>query len=418
MSEIIFLVPIKIRAANILAFSFFLNTFYDRVLNLSEFPHANRGNSFHFYRNLARSSFFYPFHMQFSTRLLHWYHQHHRDLPWRQTKNPYFVWLSEVILQQTRVAQGMAYYEKFIRLFPTVADLACASEDMVLKAWQGLGYYSRARNLHAAAQVIHFQLHDQFPTSKASWIQLPGIGDYTASAIASFCYNEPTPAIDGNVIRVISRLFGVEDPVDKSVGKKRIEAIAQSLIDNKQPGMFNQAMMEFGAIQCTPDSPDCDSCPFRTQCTAFALQGIQRFPVKSSTTRVKSVWLYYFFLQHNQKTYVIKRVKTGIWKGLYDLPCLEFDHPQEVQDVIDRFSQQYQLPDQAHITEVTQEWTHILSHRKLKATFITIQLNETWYSRPEEILEIEENTMPQFGVSRLIDKFLQSRKFAVKNFDV
>ncbi|MFM7727200.1 MAG: A/G-specific adenine glycosylase, partial [Flavobacteriales bacterium] len=221
-----------------------------------------------------------------------WYLAHKRDLPWRATREPYAIWLSEVILQQTRVNQGMEYYRRFLELFPTVFDLAAATEDNVLKTWQGLGYYSRARNLHATAKKIAVELNGVFPASAAELKHLKGVGDYTASAIASFCYDEPVPVMDGNVQRVVSRLLALEEPVDKPTGRNAIQKVLEEWIDRKDPATFNQAIMEFGALQCTPQKPACDVCPLNSQCEAFAQRCVLDFPVKSAKTTVTDIWMY------------------------------------------------------------------------------------------------------------------------------
>ena len=207
--------------------------------------------------------------MKFSNTLIQWYLQNNRELPWRKTKNPYFIWLSEIMLQQTRVAQGMSYYLKFIEVFPTVFDLAKATESTVLKMWQGLGYYSRARNLHFTANQIASELNGEFPSTYKEIIKLKGIGDYTASAISSICFNKPTAVVDGNVYRVLSRYFGIQTPINSATGIKEFKALAQTLIDTEQPGTYNQAIMDFGALHCKPQNPLCESCVFNDGCIAF-----------------------------------------------------------------------------------------------------------------------------------------------------
>src|SRR6056300_1490745 len=232
--------------------------------------------------------------MIFSNKLILWYLQNKRDLPWRKTKNPYHVWLSEIILQQTRVAQGLDYYLKFIDAFPTVNHLANADESTVLKLWQGLGYYSRARNLHFSAKYIVKELTGEFPKTYKEIVKLKGVGDYTASAIASMCFNEPTAVVDGNVYRVLSRYFGIDTPINSSKGVKEFKAMAQELIDRNNPAIFNQAIMEFGATQCKPKNPDCGNCPFQNSCVAFGYNHIDALPVKNKSARAKKK--YFNFL--------------------------------------------------------------------------------------------------------------------------
>ena len=228
--------------------------------------------------------------MKFSNTLIQWYLQNNRELPWRKTKNPYFIWLSEIMLQQTRVAQGMSYYLKFIEVFPTVFDLAKATESTVLKMWQGLGYYSRARNLHFTANQIASELNGKFPSTYKEIIKLKGIGDYTASAISSICFNKPTAVVDGNVYRVLSRYFGIQTPINSATGIKEFKALAQTLIDTEQPGTYNQAIMDFGALQCKPKRPLCSSCPLQSSCVAFGKQLTAVLPVKEKKITLAFQW--------------------------------------------------------------------------------------------------------------------------------
>ena len=224
--------------------------------------------------------------MDFKNKLTNWYSIHKRDLPWRQTKNPYNIWLSEIILQQTQVKQGLPYYEAFVKQYPTIFDLANASEEDVLKLWQGLGYYSRARNLHTTAKHIAFELNGEFPNNYKDLIKLKGVGDYTASAIASIAFNEVAAVVDGNVYRVLSRYFGIKTPINSTTGIKEFKALASSLIDTEQPATFNQAIMEFGAIQCKPKSPYCVICPLNDKCIALQKNAIDALPVKLKKTKV------------------------------------------------------------------------------------------------------------------------------------
>ena len=226
--------------------------------------------------------------MNFSNTLVYWYLQNKRELPWRKSKDPYLVWLSEIILQQTRIAQGMSYFLKFADAFPTVHDLANADESTVLKLWQGLGYYSRARNLHFSAKYISSELKGDFPKTYKEIIKLKGVGDYTASAIASICFDEPTAVVDGNVYRVLARYYGISTPINSTKGIKEFKALAQSVIDESQPGVFNQAIMDFGSLQCKPQNPDCDSCPLSSSCVAFEKKTIQELPVKEKKIKIKN----------------------------------------------------------------------------------------------------------------------------------
>jgi A/G-specific adenine glycosylase len=219
--------------------------------------------------------------MNFSEEIIKWYKKNKRDLPWRRTKNPYQIWLSEVILQQTRVDQGMDYYLRFTKEFLNIDELARAKEDKVLKLWQGLGYYSRARNLHATAKMVSRQYKGEFPSSHDEILKLKGVGEYTAAAIASFAFDQCYPVVDGNVFRVLSRVFAIETPIDSGLGKKEFYSLAKELIDPSQPALYNQAIMEFGAIQCKPKNPDCYNCPLKGMCLAHSKKMVERLPIKS-----------------------------------------------------------------------------------------------------------------------------------------
>ncbi len=274
----------------------------------------------------------------FSQTIIFWYHQNKRDLPWRDTQNPYKIWLSEIILQQTRVAQGMPYYQKFVENFPTVQELANADEETVLRLWQGLGYYSRARNLHAAAKYISEELNGIFPTTYIEIKKLKGVGDYTAAAISSFAFDEVQAVVDGNVYRVLARFFGIEKDITSSEEKKEFRELAQKLISTKEPAIYNQSIMEFGALQCVPKNPNCKNCPLQENCTAFAKNLIEKLPVKSKKTVVKDRFMHYLVFVNGEesnkkdkdnknsekKVLVHKRQEGDIWQGLYDFFVLEY----------------------------------------------------------------------------------------------
>ncbi|MCW5518392.1 A/G-specific adenine glycosylase [Aureitalea sp. L0-47] len=262
---------------------------------------------------------------KFSKTLIVWYLQNKRDLPWRNETEPYFIWLSEIMLQQTRVAQGLPYYERFVQTFPTVSDLANASEESVLKLWQGLGYYSRARNLHHTAKVVAHELDGSFPNSYKELLKLKGIGDYTASAIASICFGESSAVVDGNVYRVLSRVFGIDTPINSTAGQKEFKALAQELIDAEQPGTFNQAIMEFGARHCVPQNPDCDNCIFAHRCEAKRKDRVKELPVKTKKQKIKQRHFNYIVLlsENNETTLLEKRNGKGIWQNLYQFPLIE-----------------------------------------------------------------------------------------------
>ena len=262
--------------------------------------------------------------MKFSNSLIQWYLQNKRDLPWRNDTNPYTIWLSEIMLQQTRVAQGLPYFLRFIETFPTVFDLANADEEEVLKLWQGLGYYSRARNLHKTAKQIAFEFNGEFPKNYASLLHLKGIGEYTAAAIASFAYNEAVPVVDGNVFRVLSRYFDIETDIASSGAKKEFTQLAREVLPKGKANLFNQAIMEFGALQCVPKNPDCRNCIFNDSCLALQKKKVAQLPVKSKKVKVtKRYFNYLVFSDDNQNTIISKRTQKGIWHNLYEFPLLE-----------------------------------------------------------------------------------------------
>ncbi len=309
----------------------------------------------------------------FYKKLITWYLNNFRKLPWRNTTDPYRIWLSEIILQQTRVAQGLPYYEKFVATYPTVHDLADASEEAVLKLWQGLGYYSRARNLHTTARYVAKERKGVFPTDYKSLLQLKGVGDYTASAIASICYNEPTAVVDGNVYRVLSRVFGISTPINSTEGIKTFKALAQTLIDVKQPGTYNQAIMEFGARYCVPQQPDCVTCIFSDRCEAFRTRRVSELPVKLKKNRVKKIYLDYFVvLSEDNKTLLKQRTKKGIWQQLYEFPSVRNSKKQSLTSL--KNSEVFQELDENFTVEGVTRYNetpiiHKLSHQHLYTRF-------------------------------------------------
>ncbi len=262
--------------------------------------------------------------MEFSNSLIHWYLQNKRDLPWRNTTNPYYIWLSEIMLQQTRVAQGMPYFIAFTEAFPTVFDLANANEEQVLKLWQGLGYYSRARNLHTTAKFIATELNGNFPDNYANLLQLKGVGEYTAAAIASFSYSEPVAVVDGNVFRVLSRYFNLDSDISDGKTKKEFQNLAQELLPIKKAALFNQAIMEFGALQCVPKNPNCEICVFSASCGALQHKKVNQLPIKTKKTKVTNKYFNYLILKDINGDLVIqKRLGKGIWENLYEFPLIE-----------------------------------------------------------------------------------------------
>jgi len=344
--------------------------------------------------------------MVFSNTLTHWYLQNKRELPWRKSRDPYFIWLSEVMLQQTRVAQGLSYYLKFTTTFPTVFDLAKADESIVLKMWQGLGYYSRARNLHAAAKHIAFELNGEFPTSYLEIIKLKGIGDYTASAIASICFDEATAVVDGNVYRVLSRYFGIHTSTNSSIGIKEFKALAQSLIDVTQPGNFNQAIMDFGALHCKPQNPLCESCPFADSCVAFEKKLTKVLPIKDKKIKVKKRYFNFLVIQTvDDKTILSERKGNGIWQGLYQFPLIETTQNISGEELISHEEFISLFPEKASILLFNKkEIVHKLSHQHLYTQF--------WIVRPKTAFEanIDWTDVENYPVPVLIANFLKDFK--------
>jgi A/G-specific adenine glycosylase len=317
--------------------------------------------------------------MQFSNTLIYWYLQNRRDLPWRKTKNPYLIWLSEIILQQTRIDQGLDYYLRFSEHFPTIYDLANEEEETILKLWQGLGYYSRARNLHFSAKYIVNQLNGKFPTTYAELLKLKGVGDYTASAIASICYNEPTAVVDGNVYRVLARYFGIDTPINSSKGIKDFKKLAQSLINVNDPGDYNQAIMEFGAKQCKPQNPNCAECPLNNSCLALQQKRINILPVKKNKIKIKHRYFNYIVI-NNDETILQQRKTKGIWQNLYEFPLIESNDNLAIEELIT--SEQFELIFKGAKTSVKlhnqKPIIHKLSHQHLYTKFWIVESSKSF----------------------------------------
>lgn len=343
--------------------------------------------------------------MNFTYQLLQWYAIHQRNLPWRSVENPYFIWLSEVILQQTRVEQGRAYYHAFCEKFPSVKVLANASEDEVLKTWQGLGYYSRARNLHATAKFIAQERNGVFPSTYVDLLSLKGIGPYTAAAIASFAFGEKKAVVDGNVMRVLSRVYGLNDPIDSSSGKKTIETLANELIPDHDPATFNQAIMDFGAIWCTPKNPKCSECPFELTCVAYRENRVNELPVKGKKTKVLPIWYYYFWIEVEGYIFIRRRGNNGIWKSLYELPGITSENDLPAQEALQRFAQEMGWEKVPQVTFISDEVIHLLSHRRIHARFIHLKQAP---SEPVGCMKISKNDWDSFGWPRLLEKYIDS----------
>lgn len=351
--------------------------------------------------------------INFTTEVVNWYLANKRELPWRARKLPYNVWLSEVILQQTRVDQGLPYYLKFIETFPTVFDLAAASEEEVLKLWQGLGYYSRARNLHFSAKFIAREMNGVFPKNYEDLKKLKGVGDYTAGAIASICYGEPVAVLDGNVFRVLSRFFGIDVSINTTVGKKIFKEKAEEVLDRMNPGRYNQAVMEFGALHCKPKNPLCATCPLQAGCVAFQQGKIDSLPIKLKKTKVRKRYLNYLvFRSEEGETWIQKRLGKDIWKNLYEFPLVESTKNLTLTNLLKTEALHgLDLPRQKVGLFNTKPIVHQLSHQKLLVKFWMINtahlpvLTESADKRLQQISWSEVNKYP---VPALIHKFLNT----------
>lgn len=347
------------------------------------------------------------------SRLLNWYEKNRRDLPWRRTRDPYKIWLSEIILQQTRVDQGLSYYLQFVENFPEIQQLADADEDEVLKLWQGLGYYSRARNMHQAAKFITKELQGKFPDNYDEILKLKGVGPYTAAAISSIVFDEPRPVIDGNVMRVISRWYAMEEAVDSTIGKKQIAEILERLIDRKNPGQFNQAMMEFGARYCKPKNPDCENCIFSDKCLAFKQKKVGQIPKKLGKVKIRNRYFYYLVMKvgtpNKVFTLLWKRSGNDIWKGLYEFPLLELDAAVSNEKILEHpFFKSHLNQQNPIIKHISQPIVHQLTHQKITARFFIFETTTDHFQIPDGYVRVPLSDFQNFPVSRLTSKFLEN----------
>jgi A/G-specific adenine glycosylase len=353
----------------------------------------------------------------FAGTLMRWYGQHKRSLPWRDTTDPYYIWLSEVILQQTRVAQGLPYYQRFAEAYPDVQQLASAPEDEVLRLWQGLGYYSRARNMHHTAKTIVAEYGSQFPGTYAELIKLKGVGSYTAAAIATFAFKEQVAVLDGNVFRVLARVFGISDDIAAPASRRVFQKLADELVPADEPDIYNQAIMEFGAIQCTPVMPDCLFCPLQQSCFAFNHGMVQELPVKTKAKAARPRYFHYIVLEHEGQFYMRKRLEGDIWQGLYDFYLYESDaHNLPLETLLQELQRAGLEVEMPHLRPPLKDYKHILSHQKITARFYHIKLNSRLR---EEILK--ETRMGLFSVEKieelpkpiLINSYLKDAKILV-----
>jgi A/G-specific adenine glycosylase len=330
-----------------------------------------------------------------------WYRQNKRDLPWRNTKNPYKIWLSEIILQQTRVDQGMNYYLKFIRNYPTIFDLANANEHEVLNDWQGLGYYSRARNLHFTAKHIASELNGIFPNQYSEIIKLKGIGEYTAAAISSFSFDLPHAVLDGNVYRVLSRVFDIATPIDSTEGKKEFQNLANELIDKDNPAIYNQSIMEFGAMLCTPVNPNCENCPLTEKCLSFANNTIKERPLKEKKTKVRNRYFNFAIFKENDQILIEKRTSKDIWQHLYQFPLYETEKEMSNEDAISFFQETIDL----NPSDFSKPIKHILSHQRIFTVFYIF--NQLPNKKGENWIQIDKSLIDNYPLPRVIDRFLE-----------
>lgn len=381
--------------------------------------------------------------MNFSGILCDWYEKNRRDLPWRHTTDPYLVWISEVILQQTRVVQGLDYYLRFAETFPDLNSLANASEDEVLLLWQGLGYYSRARNMHQAAKDLVEHNGGKMPENYKGLLEMKGVGSYTASAIASICFGEPRAVVDGNVARVLARINGIEEPVNSTAGKRIIDSLAAELLAGhrdepirnaggeiktgafRDPGTHNQAVMEFGALQCVPSSPDCGKCPVSEGCVAFKTSRVNILPVKTPKRKPADRWMYFYILRSGEETILSKRDQQGIWRSLYHFPVIESSRERSEQEICHTLFEQLMSrlyagvneerneghPAQnAIISNISAPLHHQLSHLTLHARFIHIDLSSLPSPLTENSFRIPVSKVEDFPLPRLMERYMESSK--------
>ena len=342
---------------------------------------------------------------EIADKLIDWYGVNGRDLPWRRTRDPYRIWLSEVILQQTRIAQGMDYYLRFVARFPDVGALAAADEDEVLKLWQGLGYYSRARNLHAAARQVVERYGGRFPAAYADVRSLKGVGDYTAAAVCSIAYDAPCAVVDGNVYRVLSRLFDLDLAIDTAEGRKAFAALADEQLDRRRPARYNQAIMDFGAIQCTPASPRCEACPLSESCLALAAGTVADRPVKRGKTRVRDRWFNYLHVASGDRVLLHRREGRDIWQGLYEFPLIETDAPVEFPDLAALPQFRRLLGDGPwHLVRSVSLPRHQLSHQRLHA--VVHRIETPAFTPAAAAMAVPADSLGDYAVPRLVDRYL------------
>ena len=352
---------------------------------------------------------------EFTQRLLAWHDPTARPMPWKNGRDPYKIWLSEIILQQTRVEQGMPYYLRFVAAFPTVEMLAAAPENAVFKLWEGLGYYTRARNLHKAAKVVAGTLSGSFPTSYDEILKLPGVGPYTAAAIASFAFDLPHAVLDGNVFRVLSRVFGIETPIDSTEGRQYFVKKSAELLDKNRPGQFNQAIMDFGATVCTPARPTCPTCPMAGFCRAFLEKKVGDLPVKSAKLVKRERFFHYFIPKKGDATWVKQRTAKDIWQGLHEFPMVEKPALETHPEALLAMAEAGIFSGKMALGQVSAPTKQLLTHQKITAIFCEIEIGEGRFFDTENI-EIKQIDLKKMTFPRIIDLYLSKKQLLLSLF--
>lgn len=344
---------------------------------------------------------------KFVCQLIQWYEENHRKLPWRETKDPYKIWLSEIILQQTRVAQGLDYYNKFTSKYPQVTDLAEAEEEEVLKDWQGLGYYSRARNLHYSAKMIVNEHEGEFPNTYKAIRSLKGVGDYTAAAIASFAFQLDHAVVDGNVFRLLSRYFGIKEAIDSTKGKKLFSSLAEELLPKGNAAEYNQAIMEFGALQCKPLNPNCSECPLKSQCFAFHQKQVEKLPFKEKKIKQKDRYLHYFIIRCKDELLLNKRSNKDIWQNLFDFPSLESDRLLSRKKMVknEEFHELFKGSNHTFEGESMRR-KHLLSHQRLNCKFFHFSVEQFSDQMKKDYLVVKRSKLAEFPIPKLVENYL------------
>ncbi len=352
----------------------------------------------------------------FAQRLLAWHEEHPRPLPWKEHPDAYTIWLSEIILQQTRVEQGLPYFERFREKYPTVQALAQAQEDEVMKLWEGLGYYSRARNLHGTAKMVANELDGRFPDTYEGLLQLKGIGAYTAAAIASFAYNLPHAVLDGNVFRVLARFSGLELPIDSTEGKKRFADLANKLLDNDRPAAYNQAIMDFGATWCTPRNPQCTGCPMSPDCKAFLQNRVDQLPLKTKKMEKKNRFFHFLVFNDDGKTLIRKRTAKDIWQQLYEFPMVERETLADGVDDLMQTPLWKELVGETPfvLQQISGPFRQVLTHQKVVALFFEIDLKMKRLPNTTPFIAVEQKNLNNFAFPKVIDRYFKDDSLYLK----